>query len=94
MRLQAQRWLSNTGLNTRILLLVGTPLVITALITTLVVHASTRHFDEDAIGDQMVMQARIVAHLVAIAEQQRPAGMTPEEINRHLKEPARFAKEK
>ena len=84
MRLQARKWLSTPGLNTRILLLVGTPLVITALITTLVVPASTRRFVEDAIGDQMVMQARIVAHLVAIAEQQRPAGMTPEEINPHL----------
>jgi PAS domain S-box-containing protein len=79
-------------LNTRILLLVGLPLVATAAITTFVVHWSTRRFVEDAIGDQMVVQARIVAHLVAIAEQKRPAGMTPEEINQHLKEIARFAK--
>ena len=63
------------------------------LITTFVVHWSTRRFVEDAIGDQMVMQARIVAHLVAIAEQKGRTGMTPEEINRHLKEIARFAKE-
>src|SRR5262249_53110174 len=42
--------------------------------------------------DQMVMEARIVAHLVAVAEQKRPEGMRPEEIDRHLKEIARFAK--
>src|SRR5262249_30981065 len=64
----------------------------TAAITTFIVHWSTRRFVEDAVGDQMVMQARIVAHLVAIAEHKRPEGMTPEEINRHLKEIARFAK--
>src|SRR3954453_19499244 len=93
MRLKAGRWLSGLGLNTRILLLVGTPLVVTALVTTFVVYSSTRRFVEDAIGDQMVMQARIVAHLVAIAEQKRPEGMTPEEINRHLKDLARFAKD-
>src|SRR5262245_44110408 len=93
MRLKAAGWLSAVGLNTRILLLVGLPLVVTAVITTFVVYSSTRRFVEEAIGDQMVMQARIVAHLVAIAEQRRPQGMTPEEINRHLKELARFAKE-
>ncbi|MBN2385657.1 MAG: GAF domain-containing protein [Anaerolineales bacterium] len=38
---------------------------------------------EDAIGEQMVVQATIAAHLVAIAEQ---AGLTPEEINAHLVE--------
>jgi PAS domain S-box-containing protein len=92
MRPHAGRWLGALGLNTRILLLVGTPLVVTALITTFVVHSSTRRFVEDAIGDQMIMQARIVAHLVAIAEQKRPEGMTPEEINRHLKGLAHFAK--
>ena len=92
MRLDSGSWLGTLGLNTRILLLVGTPLVVTAAITTLVVYASTRRFVEDAIGDQMVMQARLVAHLVAIAEQRRPEGMTPEEINRHLKDLARFAK--
>jgi PAS domain S-box-containing protein len=70
----------------------GLPLVATAILTTLVIHWSTRRFVEDAIGDQMVMQARIVAHLVAIAEQKRPAGMMPEEINEHLKEIAHFAK--
>ena len=93
MRLKAGRWLSGLGLNARILLLGGLPLVATAVITTFVVHWSTRRFVEDAIGDQMVMQARIVAHLVAIAEQERPTGMTPEAINRHLKEIAHFAKE-
>src|SRR6516162_5420944 len=93
MHLKAGRWFSRPGLNTRILLLAGLPLVMTALITTIVVHLSARRFVEDEIGDQMIMQARIVAHLVAIAEQKRPEGMTPEEINRHLKEIARFAKE-
>jgi PAS domain S-box-containing protein len=81
-------------LNTRILLLTGLPLVASAVITTFVVHWSTQRFVEDAVGDQMVMEARIVAHLVAIAEQKRPQGMTPEEIIRHLKAIARFAKEK
>src|SRR5262245_52699749 len=93
MRLKAATWLRTLGLNTRILLLVGIPVVITAVITTFVVYSSTRRFVEDAIGDQMVMQARIVAHLVAIAQQKRPEGMTPEEINRHLKDLARFAKD-
>src|SRR5437764_12228812 len=92
MRLQAGRWLSALGLNTRILLMTGLPLVATAALTTFVVHWSTRRFVEDAVGDQMVMQARIVAHLVAIAKEKRPAGLTPEQINRHLKEIARFAK--
>jgi PAS domain S-box-containing protein len=67
--------------------------VATAVITSFVVHRSTQHFVEDAVGDQMVMEAEIVAHLVAIAEQKRPQGMTPEEINRHLKAITRFAKE-
>src|SRR5499426_630746 len=93
MHLKAGRWLSGLGLNTRILLLTGLPLVATAVITSFVVHRSTRRFVEDAVGDQMVMEARIVAHLVAIAEQKRPQGMTPAEINRHLKAIARFAKE-
>src|SRR5688500_14700047 len=93
MRFQTPRRLRTLGLNTRILLLVGTPVVVTALITTFVVYSSTRQFVEDAIGDQMVMQARIVAQLVAIAQQKRPDGMTPEEVNRHLKDLARFAKD-
>jgi sensor histidine kinase regulating citrate/malate metabolism len=33
---------------------------------------------ETALGDQMVVQARIAAHLAAVAER---AGMTPDEIN-------------
>jgi hypothetical protein len=45
---------------------------------------------EDAVGDQMVVQAEITAHLVAIAEQK---GMPPAEINQHLEDIARFAKE-
>src|SRR6188474_1494001 len=88
------RWrLGALGLNTRILLLIGIPIVATAAMTAFVVHWSTRRFVEDAVGDQMVMEARIVSHLVAIAEQKKPEGMSPEEINRHLKEIARFAKE-
>jgi PAS domain S-box-containing protein len=93
MRIKAGRWLSGLGLNTRILLLGGIPLLVTAAITTAVVNWSTRRFVEDAIGDQMVMQARIVAHLVAIAEKERPTGMTPEAINQELKAVTRFAKE-
>ncbi len=94
MHLKAGTRLNALGLNTRILLLTGLPLVATAAIATVVVHWSTRRFVEDAIGDQMVMQARIVAHLVAIAEQERPTGMAPEAINRHLKEIAAFARQR
>ncbi len=81
------------GLNARILILVGLLLVATVVITTLVIKWTTRRFVEDAIGDQMIMQARIAAHLVAIAEQKRNQAMTPEEINRHLREIVTFAKE-
>src|SRR5688572_11627480 len=77
------------GLNARILAICGLPLAVTALVTTLLVHRSTRRFVEDAIGEQMIMQARIVSHLVAIAEERK---MSPDEINRHLKEIAAFAK--
>ena len=87
------RWFTGLGLNTRILMLCGIPLVITAVITTVVVHWSTRRFVEDAIGEQMVMQARIVAHLVAIAQQEKSTGMTPAAIDEHFKQIARFAKE-
>lgn len=38
---------------------------------------------EQAIGEQMLVQATIAAHLVAIAEQ---AGLSPDQINRHLQE--------
>jgi two-component system sensor histidine kinase/response regulator len=93
MPLKTKRWFNHLGLNTRILLSVGLPLVATAAITTFVVHSSTQRFVENAIGDQMVIEARIVAHLVAIAEQQRPDGMTPAEVNGHLKEIAQFAKD-
>jgi PAS domain S-box-containing protein len=93
MRPEAGRWLNALGLNTRILLLAGVPLVITSAITTFVVHWSTRRFVEDAIGDQMAIQARIVAHLVAVAEEDRSARLAPQEIDRHLKAIARFAKE-
>ena len=86
------RRFSALGLNARILVLCGLPLLATAVITALVVHSSTRHFVEAAIGDQMVMQARIVSDLVAVA-QQKGAGMTTEEVNRHFKDITRFAKE-
>jgi two-component system sensor histidine kinase/response regulator len=94
MHRKAGRWFSRLGLNTRILLLAGLPLAATSAITTFLVHRSTQRFVENAIGDQMVMEARIFAHLVAIAEQKRPQGMTPAEVNKHLKEIARFAKQK
>src|SRR5881394_1455876 len=93
MRQNARRRLGGLGLNTRILLLTGLPVIATVAITTLVVHWSTRRFVEDAVGDQMVMEARIVAHLVSIAEQKKPAGLTPEAINEHLKEIAHFARQ-
>jgi PAS domain S-box-containing protein len=86
---------ASLGLNARILLLGGLPLAVAAAVTVVAVYWSTRRLVEEAIGDQMVMQARIVAHLVAVAEQkqQQPGGMTADEINQHLKEIARFAKE-
>jgi len=90
---KARRWLNALGLNTRILLLVGLPVAATAVITTLVVHWTTHRFVEDAIGDQMIIQARIVAHLAAIAEQDRDGALPREEINRRLREVTRFAKE-
>ena len=80
------------GLNARVLVICGLPLLITVLITTLVVQWSTRRFVEDAIGEQMVMQARIVSHLVAIASQPTGVEMSPEAINGHLKAITRFAK--
>jgi two-component system sensor histidine kinase/response regulator len=81
------------GLNARILAICGVPLVLTSIITALVVHRSTRAFVEDAIGEQMVMQARIVSHLVAIAEENRAGVMSPAAISAHFKEIKRFAKE-
>jgi PAS domain S-box-containing protein len=91
--ISAKGWVRSLGLNARILMICGLPLVATALITTLVVHWSTRRLVEDAIGEQMVMQARIVSHLVSIAEQQGATGMSPEAISRHFKDITRFAKE-
>jgi adenylate cyclase len=41
------------------------------------------HDFEDAIGEQMVVEATIAAHLVAIAE---TVGLSPEEINAHLRD--------
>jgi PAS domain S-box-containing protein len=88
-----RRWLNNLPLNARIFLLVGLLLLATIVITTLVIKWTTRRFVEDAIGDQMVMQARIAAHLVAIAEEKRDHPMTPDEINQHLQDIVRFARE-
>jgi PAS domain S-box-containing protein len=93
MRFNPRQWLNNLSLNVRILFLVGLLVMSTVVITTLVIKWTTRRFVEDAIGDQMVMQARIAAHLVAIAEEKRDKGMTPAEINRHLKDIVRFARE-
>jgi PAS domain S-box-containing protein len=62
------------------------------VITTAIVHWSTRRFVEAAVGDQMVMQANIVAHMVAMAQEDRARGMTPEEIDAHLKQIAAFAR--
>ena len=84
-----RRWFQLT-LNTRIALLVGLLVVTTIIVSTLVVTWTTRRFAEDAIGDQMIVQGRIAAHLVAIAEQQ---GMSPAEINEHFRDIAQFARE-
>jgi PAS domain S-box-containing protein len=80
-------------LNTRILILVGLLVAVTVVVTTFLIKQTTRRLVEDAIGDQMVVQARIVAHLVAIAERKRETGMTPEEISQDLAEIVRFARE-
>ena len=85
--------IDSCGLNARILIVCGIPVAITAVITALVVHWSTRHIVENAISGQMVMQANIVAHLVAIAEQKNREGITSETVNNHLKEITRFAKQ-
>jgi two-component system sensor histidine kinase/response regulator len=86
-------WPRALGLNARIFLLVGLLVAVTIVVTSLVVRLTTRRLVEQAIGDQMVVQARIAAHLVAIAEQGRDRPMTPAEINRHLEEIVRFAKQ-
>jgi two-component system sensor histidine kinase/response regulator len=77
-------------LNTQLFLLVGLLVLATAAITTFVVQWTTRRLLEDAIGAQMVVQARIVANLVAVAEDK---GMTPEEIAQQLKAIKRLVKE-
>jgi len=92
MRDQVKIRLPALGLNTRILILVGLLLVGTVVITTLVIKSTTRQFVEEAIGDQMIVQARIAAHLVAIAEQKRDKALTPAEINQQLQEIVQFAK--
>jgi serine phosphatase RsbU (regulator of sigma subunit) len=44
--------------------------------------AEVRQSAEDAVGDQMLVQATILAHFVAVAEAQ---GLSPEEINQQLR---------
>jgi PAS domain S-box-containing protein len=83
-------WFASIDLNRRILLLVALLAIGTIATTTVMVRHTTRSIVEEAIGDQMIVQARITAHLVAIAEQN--GGMKPAEINGHLAEIADFAK--
>src|SRR5688572_9700261 len=90
---RTRQWLASLDLNTRIMVLVGLLGLATVVITTLMVRWTTLRIVEDAIGDQMVVQARIAAHLVAVAEQRGERSMTPAEINRHLEDITRFAKE-
>ena len=68
-------------------LIVGLLNLATVILTILLLKWMTRRFVEDAIGDQMIVQARIAAHLVAIANDK---GMTPAEINPHFQEIASF----
>jgi PAS domain S-box-containing protein len=89
MRWDPRLWLNALRLQARIWLLVGLLGVATILLTNLVLTWATRRFVEDAVGDQMVVQARIAAQLVAIAEEK---GMTPEQINPRLEEIAHFVK--
>ena len=81
---------SSWSLNARILVLVGLLVAVTVAITTLVVKWASRSLVEKAIGDQMIVQARIAAHLVAVDEK---AGMSPAQIGEQLKQIASFAKE-
>ena len=92
MRNLLRSWRRSISLNTRIATLVGFLVLVTMIVTALAVRLTTRRFVEQAIGDQMVVQARIAAHLVSIAEEQRDRPLTPQEINGHLQEIARFAK--
>jgi two-component system sensor histidine kinase/response regulator len=89
MRWNPRLWLNSLSLPARIWLIVGVLNVATVILTTVVLTWTTRRFVEDAVGDQMVVQARIAAHLVAIGQEK---GMTPEQINPHLEEVARFVK--
>ena len=93
MRSRTITWLVSLDLNKRIALLVGILALTTIVMTTVMIRWTTLRIVENAIGDQMMVQARIAAHLVAVAEQRRDAGMTPAEINQHLTEVTRFAKE-
>src|SRR5688572_27807567 len=88
-----KKWLASLDLNKRIMLLVGLLALTTIVMTTLMIWWTTLRIVEGAIGDQMIVQGRIAAHLVAVAEQKRDGGMPPAEINRHLTEITRFAKE-
>jgi two-component system sensor histidine kinase/response regulator len=89
MRWDPRVWLSTLGLTARIWLIAGLLNVATVILSALVLTWTTHRFVEDAVGDQMIVQARITAHLVALAEEK---GMTPEEINPRLEEVARFVK--
>ena len=93
MRIERKSRLPVLGLNAHILLLVGLLVVATAAITRYLIKATTRRIVENAVGDQMAVQARIVAQLVAIAEQKRERGMTPTEINQFLVDIVAFARE-
>jgi two-component system, sensor histidine kinase and response regulator len=81
---------SSWSLNARILVLVGLLVAATITITTLAVRWASLSLVEEAIGDQMILQARIAAHLVATDEK---AGMSPAEISEQLKQIASFAKD-
>jgi PAS domain S-box-containing protein len=80
-------------LNTRILLMVGLIVVTTAAVATFLIKWTTRRLVEDAIGDQMVMQATIAGHLVSVAERKTNSPLTAAEINKELKDIVRFARE-
>ena len=75
MRMLARLMFPALRLNTRILLLVLAITAITAGVSTLLIKSTTRGLVEDAIGDQMVMQATIAAHLVSVAERKKGAAL-------------------
>jgi hypothetical protein len=58
MRWNPRLWLSGLRLHVRIWLIVGSLNLITLVLTIWLLTWMTRRFVEDAIGDQMVVQAR------------------------------------